>query len=426
MCDCPPERCNEKYGCLQESAVEDKKNTSVWVNVTYALIGSVTTMSLIGVMVYLKSWFSKTNTSFTVTNQLYSDQTENQEENRYESRRNSSSNETENVLQNHPDLNDYTDLRLSRMQPQYDDSKDSEGASEPATPSVHSLLSSRTKNDHNKEVIDKSNGGDLDEAYERYFEHEGYNVLSLRKPSIQKSMTLRSFDSAFKLGDNAEGMHDEYDSIEMKDKQKVECASELGIKKIKFPEKVLCQKSSIDETIKHYIESAQLNRKLGLKEGNETSALNSISKSKSFTVRESDRPKRFSSRPYSSANSSWRKRHAAGLSKLSRISDYEEVFSLEEDEECDGDKCSDSNIQSNNESFDDQSIATVSIVNENKKPPISSEGKENEFAKPYEEIDLLENESHTNTNILNQIHQMNTVRFRNDHSFNLMTLARCL
>ncbi|XP_062604059.1 uncharacterized protein LOC134265850 [Saccostrea cucullata] len=352
-------------------------------------------------MFYLRSWFSKIKaSSSSVTNQVYTDQAENQEEHRYESRRSSSSTETEPVLQrtpNHQDLNSYTDLRFSQMQPMYDNSKDEEIVQEPRAPSVDSLPSPRKINGNKNEVND-NNDADHDEAYERYFEHEGYNVLSLRTPSMEKSMTLRSLDASFKLEDNAEGMHEEYDSMEMKEKQKEECASELGIKQSEFSKKVLSQKSSIDETIKDYIESAQLNRKLGMIKDNETSALNSISKSKSFTARESDRPKRFSSRPYSLANSSWRKRHTAGLSKLSRISDYEEVFSLE-DEECDGDKpkCSDSNIQSNNESSDNQSMVTVSIENEHKKQPISPEDKEDEFEKPYEEIDLLENESHINT-----------------------------
>ncbi|XP_062600414.1 uncharacterized protein LOC134262054 [Saccostrea cucullata] len=116
-------------------------------------------MSLIGLMFYLRSWFSKMKaSSSSVSNQVYTDQAENQEDHRYESQRSSSSTATETVQQrtpNHQDLNSYTVLRFSQMQPMYDNSKDDENAQEPEAPS---LPSTRMINGHNNEVNDNNDG----------------------------------------------------------------------------------------------------------------------------------------------------------------------------------------------------------------------------------------------------------------------------
>ncbi|XP_062609476.1 cell death abnormality protein 1-like [Saccostrea cucullata] len=56
-CNCPAEECDGSFGCPKTNTVgKDTESQNEWVNMLSALIGSVITMSLIGLLFYLKSW----------------------------------------------------------------------------------------------------------------------------------------------------------------------------------------------------------------------------------------------------------------------------------------------------------------------------------------------------------------------------------
>ncbi|XP_062586116.1 uncharacterized protein LOC134247755 [Saccostrea cucullata] len=351
---------------------EGKGSINEWVDFTYALIGSVTTvsMSLICLLFFLKSWLSKTNVSSTETNQLCTDQTDNPGEHDNESR-SSSSNANEPVLQRTP-THSYTGLRFSRMQPLYDNSKDYESVPEQDTPSVDSLPSHKLRNDDDGE----SKG---DGKYEGLFKNKAYNILSLRIHPLDKAKTLRSVDSSINLWDNMDGMEDEYESIEVKEDNKEECVSERRMVKIHPTGKYVCGEYSTDGTLKDYIGNAQMNKNCDM-------IVDKEAISQSFIAHELDCTKSFSPRPYSLANSIWRKHHTSEMSKQLRISDYEKVLTLQTGEEnfVNDRIFSKTDTQIITESSADPMMSEVSGNNENKNPLKLNKNKAMIFKEAYE------------------------------------------
>ncbi|XP_062578465.1 uncharacterized protein LOC134240387 isoform X2 [Saccostrea cucullata] len=108
-------------------------------------------MSLIGLLIYLRSWFLKSPGCFPSSGRLSTEVTETQRE-RYESHGSSSSVGADHVVsspRDQPDLNTYTDLRFSRM---YDSSPDCGGGPQPTAPSVDSIPTQGCKDQNDKEV----------------------------------------------------------------------------------------------------------------------------------------------------------------------------------------------------------------------------------------------------------------------------------
>ncbi|XP_062599530.1 uncharacterized protein LOC134261069 [Saccostrea cucullata] len=126
-------------------------------------------MSLIGLLIYLRSWFSKSPDCFPSSGRLSTEVTESQRD-RYESHGSTSSVGADHVVsspRDQPDLNTYTDLRFSRM---YDSSHDCGGGPQPTAPSVDSIPTQGCKDQNDKEVKgidddddDNDDDGDVDD-----------------------------------------------------------------------------------------------------------------------------------------------------------------------------------------------------------------------------------------------------------------------
>ncbi|XP_078337896.1 uncharacterized protein LOC144626775 [Crassostrea virginica] len=196
-CDCPADQCDRKYGCKTNSKEEEGaqvfpstsvKSTDKWMKVAFALIGSVSTLGVIGLLIFLRSWIAKRGTpQRDINNPLRENNTNpDEDEHRYEDNRSlPPSDGVEDGRSNlQADENNYPDLRFSRM---YDNPLEGEGGPKIGTtlPNAAAILfGDLTSSD------DSSDENDAIESYEHFIECEAHNVLSLRRPCTSNILTV--------------------------------------------------------------------------------------------------------------------------------------------------------------------------------------------------------------------------------------------
>ncbi|XP_055998080.1 uncharacterized protein LOC125664242 [Ostrea edulis] len=220
-CECPVHTCDKKYGCLGDKVDERKGDKHVWTDVWYTLVGSFTTLGIVGLMIYLKSWCSKRSVSSQETNQNdiahpgFIFYTKNHEENPYEIYRNSSSSESDDVIRGQAtNSDDYTDLRFFRIEPEQCTTSSMEDDTKPQFPSNATI----PENSHHDE--------DTNDAGEN-------NGLA---------------DSSAMNGQYSDEVVGEYDYIEMNHNKE----SPQEMERIQSEEEAVRQ-SLIDETVNEYI-----------------------------------------------------------------------------------------------------------------------------------------------------------------------------
>ncbi|XP_078337911.1 uncharacterized protein LOC144626785 isoform X2 [Crassostrea virginica] len=255
-CDCPADQCDRKYGCKTNSKVE---STDKWMKVAFALIGSVLTLGLIGLLIFLRSWFAKRgNPQRDINNHLRENLTNpDEDEHRYEENRSLPPSDGVEDGRSHlqADENNYTDLRFSCM---YDNPLEGEGDPKIGTtlPNAAAILfgdNDLTSSD------DSSDENDVIESYEHVIEREAYNVLSLRRPCTSNILTVGTVLDGGQ--GHAEGTHDGYQPVLFTGTKT--CTDETERMK-SMSMKSSCRQSLITETIQEYIEASNVTRKHSL------------------------------------------------------------------------------------------------------------------------------------------------------------------
>ncbi|XP_078337895.1 uncharacterized protein LOC144626774 isoform X2 [Crassostrea virginica] len=207
-CDCAADQCDRKYGCKNKSKVE---STDKWMKVAFALIGSVSTLGLIGLLIFLRSWFAKRGTpQRDINNPLRENNTNpDEDEHRYEDNRSlPPSDRVEDGRSNlQADENNYTDLRFSRM---YENPFEGEGGPKIGTTLPNAAVILFGDNDLTSSD-DSSDENDVIENYEHFIECEAYNVLSLRRPCTSNILTVGTVLDCSQ--GHAEGAHDGYQPV---------------------------------------------------------------------------------------------------------------------------------------------------------------------------------------------------------------------
>ncbi|XP_078337910.1 uncharacterized protein LOC144626785 isoform X1 [Crassostrea virginica] len=266
-CDCPADQCDRKYGCKTNSKEKETQvfsstsveSTDKWMKVAFALIGSVLTLGLIGLLIFLRSWFAKRgNPQRDINNHLRENLTNpDEDEHRYEENRSLPPSDGVEDGRSHlqADENNYTDLRFSCM---YDNPLEGEGDPKIGTtlPNAAAILfgdNDLTSSD------DSSDENDVIESYEHVIEREAYNVLSLRRPCTSNILTVGTVLDGGQ--GHAEGTHDGYQPVLFTGTKT--CTDETERMK-SMSMKSSCRQSLITETIQEYIEASNVTRKHSL------------------------------------------------------------------------------------------------------------------------------------------------------------------
>ncbi|XP_078338153.1 uncharacterized protein LOC111133112 isoform X2 [Crassostrea virginica] len=255
-CDCPVDLCDRKYGCRTNSKVE---STDQWMKVAFALIGSVSTMGVIGLLIFLKSWFAKRRTpQRDINNPVRENHTNpDEDEHRYEDNRSLPPSDGVEDGRAHlqADENNYTDLRFSC---QYDNPLEGEGGPKIGTILPNVAVTLFGDNDLTSSD-DSSDENDVIESYEHFIEREAYNVLSLRRPCTSNILTLGTVLDGSQ--GHAEEAHDGYQPVLFSGTKT--CTDETERMK-SMSVKSTCRQSLITETIQEYIEASNVTRKHSL------------------------------------------------------------------------------------------------------------------------------------------------------------------
>ncbi|XP_056008537.1 protein draper-like [Ostrea edulis] len=239
-CECSVHKCDKKYGCLVDRVNEPQDDKRVWTDVGYTLVGSFTTLGIVGLMICLKSWCSKRSVSSQDTNQNDITHPENHEENPYEIHRNSSSSESDDVVPGQAtNSDDYTDLRFSRMEPEQCTTSRMEDDTKPQLPS-NKTIPENSHHDEDKSDAGENNGG----KYSHLSRQSTYNVLSFPRYHPEKLLCLGLADFSSMIEQYPDELVGEYDSIDMNHNKE----SPQEMEKIQSEEEAVRQ-SLIDETV---------------------------------------------------------------------------------------------------------------------------------------------------------------------------------
>ncbi|XP_078313164.1 uncharacterized protein LOC144619398 isoform X2 [Crassostrea virginica] len=180
MCDCPADQCHRKYGCRtnsKEAETQVFSSNSVestdqwpWMKVALSLIGLVSTLGVIGLLIFLRSWSAKRgNSQRDINNPLRENHTSpDEDENRYEDIRSLPPSDV--VEDGRPHLqageNYYIDLRFSCM---YDNPLEGEEGPKIGTTLPNAAATLFGDNDlttYDGECDDSSDENDVIESYE--------------------------------------------------------------------------------------------------------------------------------------------------------------------------------------------------------------------------------------------------------------------
>ncbi|XP_048752880.2 uncharacterized protein LOC125664244 [Ostrea edulis] len=273
-CECSHDKCDNKYGCLKE---EDTGNDAFppptgpqntkgqWANVVYILIGSITTLSVLGLLLYWKAWFSKRSSSNLEIDQLNSRPSANQQDHMYERRRDASESETDGEISMLQVQHSYTGLQRSEIQPEMTRGNDND-----TLPSSTAAISP-----HGTEI----SCYDVDEVeYEHFDRSTAYHVLSLRRHfhgSLLKSVELSSM-----RGHRSNNIENEYDRVSVSHDKDV-----LLEKERPLSEEEIIRQSLIDETINEYIDRSQLMKEMSMKDDADKHQLKTTSSDLNLPVR---------------------------------------------------------------------------------------------------------------------------------------------
>ncbi|XP_056008541.1 uncharacterized protein LOC130046602 isoform X2 [Ostrea edulis] len=287
-CECPSDECDNKYGCLKEEDTGNagpQNTNSQWSNVAYILIGSITTMSVVGLLLYWKAWFSKRSSSNLEIDQLNSRPSANQQENMYDRRRDASASETDGEISMLQVQHNYTSLQGSRIQPEMTRGNDTD-----TMPSSTDAISP-----HGTEISCYN----VDEVeYEHFDRSTAYHVLSLRRHfhgSLLKSVELSSM-----RGHRSNNIENQNDCVSVSHDKDV-----LLEKERPLSEEEIIRQSLIDERINEYIDRSQLMKEMSMKDDADKHQLKTTSSDLNLPVRIGHNTEVLYPRAYSMADGIW-------------------------------------------------------------------------------------------------------------------------
>ncbi|XP_056008544.1 uncharacterized protein LOC130051183 isoform X2 [Ostrea edulis] len=308
-------------------------------------------MSVVGLLLYWKAWFSKRSSSNLEIGQLNSRPSANQQEHMYERRRDASASETDGEISMLQVQHNYTGLQYSGIQPEMTRGNDTD-----TMPSSTAAISP-----HGTEISCYN----VDEVeYEHFDRSTAYHVLSLRRHfhgSLLKSVELSSM-----RGHRSNNIENEYDRVSVSHDKDVLLEKERSLS-----EEEIIRQSLIDETINEYIDRSQLMKEMSMKDDADKHQLKTTSSDLNLPVRIGHNTEVLYPRAYSLADGIW---------SIGDASEYEDILpNLTKegvDAVCcskhDNDKDNKRSNETKNETADDSVNSDASIDGEDDDPVVEN------------------------------------------------------